>query len=1177
MNINALRFYNLCEGDNGVGPLAGCVFEIVGENGYRATVTSGSTPEVLLPSDITNGSYTIREISVPDGYMRDTVFERSFVVNGNKFQGENNIGTFINHDLRQMESGKTAEVEDYNNRIYQVLLDAEAHLRMYEMSPVDVLFVVDQSNSMLFPSGLTPINKTVTLDKRGYYNNNNMTNLRLDPNQVYYIISDPHGTSTVWALFTDEEIDRQTGQQIWYYQDASYYAKAKHNNGNGYKDPSEKAVIPTDRSYKDQIDYQGSGNRANGGGLSKSMDGSGLYNYINQMGDTHTFEIYVASDPYNRLHYLEEAMTNMIYELANANKENRVTLIGFTKELRSWTLPGSNTAVEEGPYMLTPENTAMLASLVSNINTGGGTRQDVGLKQAYEGHLNNWRKNYNKGVNYTHTILITDGAPVRSGSDAPQLGDAYGRGESTASGGTIYDQIRGWARQVRGKSTLMTVGLGMGEVDGGSAVLEQIPSNNAYCALDDAAQLVAEMQKLLFESFRPVDTDLTLYGQVTDEISDSFYPIAWVDEGAGEATGRALSVQAEGRDWVLLQAGDWINLQGKYVAAGSSDAAGQVLQKDDGTYCVQWNPVVLNYGWHGTVYVKAKEDFIGGNAIDTNKEAYASILDGQIILGKQPFETPTVNVRLLDMNQNNSETTIYLGTLVNRAGDAPVDSLRSFYDETRFTKLITDGGDVLNKVTAAASETDGLEEAVFYLRYALGRDLTDEEWTRLMNGETLEVEYTYDHASSHGAVGSFRFRLEKNGMEGAQPEYGPHTAKAACQPDGVPATDACDQPAETYTLHVTYNAYLLGQKGRPAANKHNGSGSPGTQVGTGDTVETGLGTLVKKNVHEVHVISGRIEIIKEFAAGYTAPADTTFTFILHPTGDGDDHSNDQTAAITIPAGSSVGTASAVFSSLPYGEYVVSEAADEVYRVKELEILGDTNCYAAAAETTATFFMGRNTANGEVIGVKNPSDRYTAYIDPVNGVYGGVIFTNEEIVYEGEVPVRKVWSDGAENHTADAVYMLLYLDDSPVLDGDGRGQLLRLDASNDWQGSFTVVLADKYDTVENYDYSVREVSEVSAASKLNWLTAVLQNDDTEVYYEKALADGDVLSIGSRAYIVSYEGMDSHEIIVENHRAVELPNTGGSGTQMYQYSGLLLLAAALVYGCALRRGRRKGAEG
>ena len=142
---------------------------------------------------------------------------------------------------------------------------------------------------------------------------------------------------------------------------------------------------------------------------------------------------------------------------------------------------------------------------------------------------------------------------------------------------------------------------------------------------------------------------------------------------------------------------------------------------------------------------------------------------------RKDFETPTVNVRLLDMNEMHSEVTRYLGDMVNEDGNTPLDSVQFFFDNTVITKLISDGGDVLYKVTADSA--DGLEEAVFYLRYAMGRDLTDEEWQTLAGGEAITIPYFYDNPSSGGPVGAFTFRLEKTGIEA-----GDHRRKAPVDP-----------------------------------------------------------------------------------------------------------------------------------------------------------------------------------------------------------------------------------------------------------------------------------------------------------------------------------------------------------------------------------------------------------
>lgn len=1162
VHVNRLRFYNICDsGSDHVTALAGCEFLIEGKtNGYSATVTSGNEAELDLPSDIPDGTYTITEISVPEGYMRDTNYQREFEIEDHMLVSNHNIGTFVNHSMERLEAGKTAEVEDYNNRIYQVLLDAKSNMEMVQVGPVDILFVVDQSNSMLFPSGLKSTGRSVVLNKNGYWNTNRMDNLvryqGLDRNQLYYVIADPEGTATVWAIWYDYQ------HNTWLCQDASYYAKAYHNNANGYYTPGEEAIFPSNYSYTEQKEsIDGEGKRSNGCGLSKNLQGGSLGNYINNSGsDEMTFELYTATDEYNRMHYLEEAMTNMIYELADANPLNRVTLIGFTREIK----------IDKGPLELTTDNVTALVDAVTSINTAGGTRQDVALKETYNRHLGPDASYKN---NTTYTILVTDGAPVKATQVDNRNVGQYTDPPSNSNDASIYSQIKYHAQRVRNESVLMTVGLGLESVKGGGEVLKAIASDqNYYCAMEDAAQMVHNMQKLLFESFNSVGR-IEIRGDIVDEISDSFYPIAWVNRGAGASTGRRVLLQDSTRDWILLQDGDYITLDGKYSAG---KAAGQ-LKLIDGTYTMQWTgaaeaekPLISGDNpWRGTFYVKAKEDFIGGNAIETNKSAKVTVHGSDKIL-----DEPTVNVRLLGMNEMSSEETVYLGDWIGSPGNQPIEVLKDFYADTRFSKLISDGGSVLNKMDAGSN---GLEEDHFSLRYAIGRDLTQDEWTRLVNGQVITVEYTYDNPSSNGAVGYFTFRLEKKGIDSASPDYAAHETTAACQPMGVPDSESCGTAAESYLLHISYTAHRLGLGGRPANNVFNGSGSPGTQVGDGSTLESGLGVIEKKNQHDVHVISGAIEITKRFADGLTDPADRSFTFILHRIEDGEDTSRDVTKSITIPANSQTGAASIIFDKLRRGTYTVTEAVDSDYMVKEIQILDTTNCFSTPAigESAAeiSFTMGNNVSNTDVIGKTLAEDRFSSYIDPTNGVYGAAEFTNKVIVYEGTVPVEKVWDDDLSTHTADTVYLLLYKDEQPVLDADGNAKILKIDESTGWKGSFTVVLASKEDQVSNYQYSVREISQISAEELHGWNKAVLENDGTTMlYYETALNSGELVGINGKGYMVRYEKNSDGVLIVKNNQAMALPSTGGQGTTQYTFGGLLLLGTA-----CLMYYKKRGKEG
>lgn len=1168
--ITRLKFYNfLGNGEDGGAALAGCVYEIVGDNGKTYTLTSGNNPTMSLPADIADGNYTITLKSVPKGYIKDLDPVRTFSIENGSFRGTDSIGSFIQHPEGDVETTKEAQVENYAERIYQVLLGVKSDMKLYAMDPIDVRFVVDQSNSMLFPSGLVDTGKKVTLRANGTNNINNMERLGLDKSKMYYIMADPTGTATVWAVWHNGT--------TWLCQDASYYSKADHGNVDGYESPNgEIAIFPEARSYSAQADWetqyeqqQGGGLnvRSNGAGLGYDLSGSSLARHMNQTanGGTYTYTIYTASNEYNRLHYLEDAMAQVVSELADANPENHVSITRFTKEVDE-----SQCVVEEH---LGENELQELLDNINGIHTSGGTRQDLALEHVAKYHP------VENGIN-TYTVLITDGSP-----DAPEK-DLPG----------IYNDITTHANTIKGQgSVMMTVGLGMGANTAGLDKLYEIaspiaddPNDRYYYALNDAAGLVSALKQLLFNSMSPTGT-LEAMADVEDEISDSFYPVVWMD--LSTQTDREILLTEPDKKWVILEENDWITKDGKLTTEEANDAAGQLLKREDGTYYIRWKDMLVSTanGWNGSFYVKAKEDFMGGNAIDTNKEAKVNVY-GTVIPEDVPdydpkehgtvlsLETPTVNVHLLDMTRQSSEVTVYLGDLVNAEGNAPLDTLKGFFAETDILKLISGGDDVKNAVTA-----DGvnLTDSTFTLEYAIGRALTEDEWTTLANGGTLELEYVYDDASSHGPVGKFTFQLEKTGIQGASPDYGVHEATAACRVHGA---DCGGTAAETYVLNVRYDAYRLGEEGRPEDNAHNAPMGPGLEVGTGEILDEGLGTVDKDNVHKVHVISGYIDVTKKFREGLTAETDEIFTFILHRVEDGADTSKDVTKTITIPAGQSTGSQTITFPNLPRGTYVVTEApdAEEVYTLESLAVKTATNCYCPTIgeeePTSATFVLGHDTQNRNVIDFISPDDAYTGYKYPVTGVYGGVEFTNREMVYEGEIPVQKVWDDGSGNHTQDAVYLALYLNDMPVLDENGNARLLRLDAANNWQGNFTVVLKDENDAVTNYAYSVREVTAVTDnSSYTTWHPAILENDGvTQLYYEQALEHYGLVGVSGYGYIVEYTAGENGAWTVTNLKSFDLPETGSVGTHLYTFSGLLVMMAGLMYGYSQRRKKERGAK-
>ena len=1442
ISVDTPRFYNFAADEDGnISTLAGCTFVIKNSAGtIVATLTSTEAMEILLP-DLPNGTYTIEETSAAEGYIRDVNPERTFAIRNQVFDDDQTIGRYVNYKNNLLEADKVAEVEDYNNRTYQIMMTAESNLRLYEMDPVDVLFVVDKSNSMLFPAGLNEVKEngaavTVTFSTSDTAttspNKNSNAYKQLDAlrnrevlkdDQLYYIIAEQGTTSTVFAIWRNGE--------HWMFQDASYYAKAYYENRPGYRQDDEMAVFPTPGAFssnktsdKQNVTYiknfnsDGTPNyvteqwqvKSNGGSVGCSLGTKGaIYNDCNNNNGSYTYTIYEATNTYNRLHYLQDSLAHSIRQLSDANDESTVTLIRFNREV--------DPTECIGPVTLTPDNVEKLVEKVSNIHTDGGTRQDIALEHAYA-HLNGTAnskdldenvitgKQFNKPANKTYTVLITDGAPVLGNSDKNlQLGN---KDSAKSIDGTVYGRIKYWGDKVGintyrdgidkskddvadgdQQSILMTIGLGMGAAEGGAQVLKWIatdPLSAHHRIIDDAEQLMEMLEQLLYATLQPREK-VDLKADISDVISDSFYPIAWIEKGGTVPSGRKLDMQGsntDGKTWIILEEDDWITCEGQYVGTEQNPKDSTIfgtgqLTINDGDYQIKWDDQMIydcelvwvptldevpykngtnqkrtvvmteehvkvgdttskvgrywfklevgdyifahgeyaryypnrpqgqkynkngtfDYGfakgtykivgkyvkdpnnprphidwnidlnndgkpdsdyysidfdasfqpylWHGKFYVKAKEDFIGGNAIDTNKSAQVAAQENdgdniEEVIRTIYLETPTVNVRLLDMNQMQSEVTVYLGDMINGAdGDlaSPLGTLQDFFNRTYIKKIEKDLGGksaVMNMVDAASK--DGLGTDEFSIEYALG-GLTDDQWSGLWKTLTtydfekqvytpVTMEYTYDDASSHGPVGYFTFRLEKTGTDSS---YYAHEAEHDCGDQHV--HDKCTEPVETYILHVTYTAYKLGEEGRPTATVHNdvndidgdntekipdtdvtrsGVNNGGIEVGgayAGPDLPDGYGIVDKDDIHRVHVISGKIEVIKEITADLVSQEEQTFTFTL----------THQESGSTVPlkvkvkAGETSGSASV--DQLKRGTWVLTEDGSENYTLQSLTILYDvTNTSYYSNQTQAIFHMGFDwqseaaeekgaviDANGEitwpdenVIGKADKADLYTSYINSPNGVYGAAKAVNTAPVYKGEIPVEKHWFDGVENHSDDSVLLILYENvngvDYPVM-VDGKIQYLYLDAGDSvkvgdkeyWKGTFQVFLSHSGDTVEKHGYTVREALVVEmtkeeydpATDDVKAKYVELYDSDRETYFYAEPRNGDgilgtwFVQYGKKQETTS-DGTTETVLTVTNSPARELPESGGMGTHMYTFSGLLcLIAAALMYGYNQRR--------
>lgn len=152
------------------------------------------------------------------------------------------------------------------------------------------------------------------------------------------------------------------------------------------------------------------------------------------------------------------------------------------------------------------------------------------------------------------------------------------------------------------------------------------------------------------------------------------------------------------------------------------EGRGATVTTLDGITTVTWTNTTVNSktgdtpGWHETIEIKAKDDFIGGNMIPTNGSA-SGITVGD---NKKLFQQPSVNVKLLTPSIGDKEITYYKGDTIESS---------KFSGELLGTYKMTE----LDGNTAV---TKGIPQ------------LTKEQLAELKKGGTVEVPYSYTNSSS---------------------------------------------------------------------------------------------------------------------------------------------------------------------------------------------------------------------------------------------------------------------------------------------------------------------------------------------------------------------------------------------------------------------------------------------
>lgn len=403
----------------------------------------------------------------------------------------------------------------------------------------------------------------------------------------------------------------------------------------------------------------------------------------------------------------------------NVNTKNPDSCIGIVTFASGSTI---NTSI--GKTMLrVGDSKATIDKWIDDLGADGATNTAAGFKSAKEifDNSSNWEGVRQDQNRKKLIVFLTDGVPTTYSDFNETVATSTVNTATTLKGASYNAEIYSLGIFDAAKYT--------GSL-GNNANIKKVSKFMKDVASDDSKYMTADSVQSLYDIFNSITNNMptSVTATITDVIDSRF----------------ELTTDEKDR------------LNGR----------GATVTENDGTTTVTWTNTTVNSktgntpGWHETIEIKAKDDFIGGNMIPTNGPT-SGITVGD---NTKYFPQPSVNVKLLTPSIGNKEITYYKGDTI---------------ESSKFS------GELLG--TYKMTELDG-ETAVGIPQ------LTTDQLAELKKGGTVEVPYSYTNPSAD-VVGKFvyAYRNTKYEAEGTKVNsLENHTATKA------------GQDVEEYELTVTF-------------------------------------------------------------------------------------------------------------------------------------------------------------------------------------------------------------------------------------------------------------------------------------------------------------------------------------------------------------------------------------
>lgn len=914
------------------------------------------------------------------------------------------------------------------------------------------------------------------------------------------IVTENNGKATA-KLYKADETTEVEGNKI------INYTETEEAEKNLTSSKSAKVVDYENRTYQIDLNAEVTGKEADQEAKNASvvlvLDASDSMN--DPIGDT------------KKIAALRNAANKFIETLSEKSADSQVSIIWYRGH------EGNSDLTDTLPFQkLNPSGVTSLTDFINDQKRtiDGGTPMGSALEAAY-----NQLGNATEG-NDKYVLFMTDGRPGYNSSN--QNFNCMTANKAVNYANKIKDSNDG-------KAVLYTVGVGLSENDGfyWKAGHSDTDDSNYFGSWhgytsehswtkgsDFLANNIASGSDHAYDANNVTDL-VKEFELIAGKIGDLYtvQPTSIVDviDARFELTEDSIKALA---DKVIAGEKGTVNESNTEITWTKDDnVVGKVtiVKNSDGPTTITWTGAAAkignaaateeaNRGWKASFQVKAKDDFIGGNMIPTNGADSGIYLNGG---GVKQFDQPSVNVRLLDLNIENKEITVFKGDPISP------QNFRNELAETLNIKQLDGIGENQEFEYTYPGSTDAVGKFICTYEAVKG-NINEHTATEVGTAaEQYKLTVTYHPYS----LDERKTKLSKTLVKEPTPEGG--TVVSDLTKEG------------TYTVNVIAGQIQITKK--LVKNEKNDPFK--VTEDNGQTFKFKVAKLLQDE-------SGTI---KNDEAG-TPLLDTTFG---DTSSDGTSKTGSVVVTVTVPKDSSEGSLTSdqlnVLQNLPRGIYEVEEVeTSSDYEFDSAEVdTNKTDCYAAK-DTQVTqnkkvrFSLGYKLDKNNVINVIDASYKHIG-----GGQNGIVIYTNK--LKTANLDLKKT-DEKQDNQT--------YL----------SGAYFKLEKKSGENWGSVEKSYDKFavnngkDDIElnNLRNGEYRLTEVTAPSGYMLLSSPICFTVSNGIVRLTNAEG----TGSNMCELksSTDSTQPPVLTIKNQKLYSLPESGGNGIYWYMIGGMVLMSTA-----------------